>query len=332
MLLHGEKYFEKVSDLIKTSNKIRISVAFWGAGSESLFDGAVGKQLQIVCNLSMGGSNPSVIEKLMAMKNVEVRQLDQLHAKLVLSDKGMVVGSANMSANGLGFEGKESDSFYELGIYSADSSLLEEANNWFDKKWNESRSIDDNDIEVAKEEWLKRRGLRPYFNKNNKGKMGVMEIDPTDLKDRQIYFVIYRNKVSEKAIDYLNKIAEREELSDGKLDIYEGWDEGQLPRQHDDILIPIYVGVRGSVEIDSPQRPVPELRNANDDMPFDFTIIAKENSDALPFRFGEKDRRIIIAPFKKWFDECLKAEFEKNECALCKPVSEFLEWNRFYKR
>ena len=328
MLLDGEKYLDKVSDLIKISNTIRIAVAFWGAGSELLFDGVVGKQLRIICNLSMGGSNPVVIEKLMAMKNVEIRQLDQLHAKLVLSEQGMVVGSANMSANGLSFEGKESDSFFELGIYSTDSSLLTEAVHWFDKKWKKARTIDEKDIESAKRAWSRRRGLRPSIENNNKEKTGLLETDMVDLKDRPIYFVICRDSGPEEAINYLNEIAKREELSSGKLHVYTGWSDGQLPRERGDIIIPIYVGVRGGITIYSPQIPLPEFRKVTRNAIWDVTAIMKKEDyrNILPFRFGNDDRQHLVKPIRTWFDECLKKEFENNENGLTKPVSEFLKW------
>ncbi|MBU2834066.1 phospholipase D-like domain-containing protein [Acidithiobacillus ferriphilus] len=328
MLLAGDKYLDKVSNLIKNGRKIRIAVAFWGAESESLFDGFSGKYLQIICNLSMGGSNPIVIEKLMAMKNAEIRQLDQLHAKLVLSDKGMVVGSANMSANGLGFEGKESDGFFELGIYTTDSILLTEAVHWFDKKWNKARTIDERDVELAKKAWLRRRSFRPPQKNNLKEKSGLLEMNIADLKDRSVYFVIYRNSALEEAKRYLDKVSDREELSGGKLDIYSGWDDGQLPREHGDIIIPIYVGVHGGLKIYSPQTPLPELRKATRSASWDVTVIMKKAgySNILPFRFGNKDRQDLVKPIRKWFDECLVEEFENNENGLTKPVSDFLKW------
>ena len=328
MLLDGDKYLNKVSDLIKNGKKVRIAVAFWGAQSESLFEGFSGEHLQIICNLSMGGSNPTIIEKLMTIENVEVRQLDQLHAKLVLSDNGMVVGSANMSANGLGFEGEESDGFFELGVYITDSILLTDTAHWFDNKWNRARKISEQDIEVAKKKWLKRRGVRPSKESNLAEKPGLLEMDIGDLKDRAFYLVMFRYKASKKEKIYLNKISKSEDFSGRKLDIYSGWDDGQLPRERGDIIIPIYVGARERLEIYSPQTPLPELRKVTGSASLDVTVIMKEAgySNILPFRFGNSDRQHLKKPLKEWFDECLVEEFENNGNGLTKPVSDFLKW------
>ncbi len=327
MLLAGDKYLEKVSDLIKNGRKIRIAVAFWGAESESLFDGFSGEYLQIICNLSMGGSNPIVIEKLMTMKNAETRQLDQLHAKLVLSDKGLVVGSANMSANGLGFEGADSNGFSELGIYSADSSLLTETTLWFEKKWGEARPICQKDIEMAKVQWKKRRSSRPDFVRNEGEKSSLLKINKSELKDKPIYFVMYRGNVTEDAIEYKDIVAEKCGIDNNKLDVYEDWNEDQLPRQINDIIIQIRVPYRGRVEIFEPQRPLPAFRKKSGKK-LDVTEIMKyeDYSSILPFRFIEQDRQDLANPIRKWFQECLNEEFKMENDGLTKPVSEFLEW------
>ncbi len=332
MLVYDKKYLPTVSNLIKNGNRLRIAVAFWGTGSELLFDDFAGKELQLICNLSLGGSNPAVIRKLMRINHAEIRQVDQLHAKILLSEQGVIVGSANMSANGLGFEGGEANSFYELGIYKTDSPLLEEANNWFNSIWNEAKSIDDKDLELAEKAWLKRRGSRPIFEKNKNEKANLMEMDPMELKDRPIYFVFYRYKGSEEAIDYLDEINGNEKIPDGNLDIYEGWGENQLPRMESGIIIPIYIGARRRVDIFPPQRPLPEFRRLNDDVYWDVTINTQESSDVLPFKFSNQDRLNLVEPIKNWFDQCLREEFKKNDYGLSIPIGEFLEWKSNYNQ
>jgi len=74
-------------------------VAFWGAGAEHVI--MPDRHYRLVCNLSSGGTNPDVIRILMARDGVEMRQLPDLHAKLVLTESGALVSSANLSANGL---------------------------------------------------------------------------------------------------------------------------------------------------------------------------------------------------------------------------------------
>lgn len=332
VLVYDKNYLQTVSNLIKDGNRIRIAVAFWGTGSESLFDDFSGKELQIICNLSLGGSNPAVIRKLMSIKHAEIRQVDQLHAKILLSEQGMIVGSANMSANGLGFEGGEANSFCELGIYETDSFLLEEANDWFISVWDKAKNIDDKDLELAQKAWSKQRGSRPIFERSKNEKADLLEMDPMELKDRPIYFVLYRYKGSEEAIDYLNEVSGKEKLPDGNLDIYEGWGENRLPRMEGDIIIPIYIGARRRVDISPPQRPLPEFRKLNDDVYWDVTINTQKNSDVLPFKFSNQDRLNLVGYIRNWFDECLREEFKRNDYGLSVPISEFLEWNGHHKQ
>ena len=80
------------------------AVAFWGRGAEELTRGIGHDNVKIICNLKSGGTNPYVIEVL---QHQNVRQNDLLHAKVYLGDNAAIVCSANASANGLGFEGRE---------------------------------------------------------------------------------------------------------------------------------------------------------------------------------------------------------------------------------
>lgn len=67
---------QQLTDTLPESKPLRIAVAFWGDGAQAVIVPA--RQYQIICNLTRGGTNPTVIRALRAMPNVKVRHLAEL--------------------------------------------------------------------------------------------------------------------------------------------------------------------------------------------------------------------------------------------------------------
>lgn len=83
---------------------LRCAVAFWGIGAtDRLFPSGVPEDARIVCELSIGSTNPEVLRAMGAPENKRLKHLEQLHAKVYISDQGAIVCSANASDNGIGF-------------------------------------------------------------------------------------------------------------------------------------------------------------------------------------------------------------------------------------
>ena len=145
MLIHDNQYLETLRNLLNEADEVSMAVAFWGEGSESIFKDYKGDPPRIICNLKLGGTNPKAIRKLKEKwENAKIRQHDDLHAKLVLTESQMIVGSANISSNGLGLEDGKEAGLRELGIRSRNARQLGAARKWFDQLWNnEAREIDD---------------------------------------------------------------------------------------------------------------------------------------------------------------------------------------------
>ncbi|MFZ3184307.1 MAG: phospholipase D family protein, partial [Pseudomonas sp.] len=114
MFLSEDAYLANVKSLLAESTAVDIAVAFWGRGAEPLIP-QKGKKLRILCNLGMGGTNPEVISTLRTYPSVEIKNLDRLHAKVMIGDQQAIIGSANCSANGLNFEGEELAGWHEAG-------------------------------------------------------------------------------------------------------------------------------------------------------------------------------------------------------------------------
>lgn len=157
--LTGPALFEAVLHVIGGRDR-RCAVAFWGLGVEGILnvaDEGCGP-VRIVCDLSMGGSNPDALRALGAPDEPSIRHRDGLHAKIYLSDRGAVVGSANASENGLGF-GPGGPGLVEAATFHAPGSpTWEGAASWFERLDAEATQVDEAALVRA------RRLLRPIAN------------------------------------------------------------------------------------------------------------------------------------------------------------------------
>ncbi|MBW4093348.1 MAG: hypothetical protein HIU82_19945 [Proteobacteria bacterium] len=145
---------------LMSGKRVRCAVAFWGAGSETLFPAACNQDIRIVCNLRMGGTNPFTLDEHL-LHRLTVQQHDTLHAKVYISETAAIVASANASANGLGFEGREQAAWHEAGVFTKEHKMVEEIGRWFERIWHESRPIEDDDIRNAKAAWKSRQASKP---------------------------------------------------------------------------------------------------------------------------------------------------------------------------
>ncbi|WP_298160000.1 DUF445 family protein, partial [Ferrovum sp.] len=129
MFIDSTKYKKEVLALIDGSTNIDIAIAFWGQGADKVICGAAnkGKTIRIICNLLSGGTNPAPIQTLISCDKVEIKHITSLHAKVILGDAGVVVGSANFSTDGLNHEEEETSGWDEAGLKTTDSNELNEA-------------------------------------------------------------------------------------------------------------------------------------------------------------------------------------------------------------
>ncbi|MBC7477479.1 MAG: phospholipase D family protein [Pseudorhodobacter sp.] len=143
---------------LRQSRRLYCAVAFWGRGAAAHLGLPRDHQdLQILCNLSMGGTNPDEIRRLLQV-GAKVQQIDTLHAKVYIGDDEMLVASANASSNGLGFEGHAQGHWIEAG---AIGPVQPQALEWFQKLWSDSRPVTPDDLAAADEAWATRQRNRP---------------------------------------------------------------------------------------------------------------------------------------------------------------------------
>lgn len=320
MFLSDSSYKDAVQKTLNSASHADMAVAFWGHGAEKLFSQWHGGALRIICNLAMGGTNPTVIEKLQKVRGAEVKQLSTLHAKVLLTDLQLVMGSANMSANGLGFEDNESAAWQEAGIQSSDPALIQQSSQWFEAQWQTASAIRPDDIKTAWEAWAKRRKQRPATSRAK----GVSWLDLTaeQAKDRPYYLMFYqgsRSQDADKAVE-----AKRDELKSAgrssrasSLDAYEHADEMQraVLSDPDALLLQIYLGSKGRVKVEHIQSTLPKFQQPTLDFVMNLT------GKLCPFKFDSAERA-------KWRDELLPwlQSDAGNSAPWLVPVSDFLSW------
>lgn len=127
-------------------------VAFVGKGALRLLPK---KNFRLVCNIFSAGTNPYEIEKIqMRFGKDSVRTFDGLHAKVYTSKLGALVGSANLSANGLGFNADEVLPSVEAGVLiPSGTEQHAEVERWADEMFTSALPITDKILNQQKTVW-----------------------------------------------------------------------------------------------------------------------------------------------------------------------------------
>ena len=91
----------EVGKLLSNAKRIRIAVAYWGAGVSKRIGllGLNNCDIEIVCDLLSGSCNPDEVAKLRdTLGNDRVLKCPKLHAKVWLVEGSCILGSSNASA------------------------------------------------------------------------------------------------------------------------------------------------------------------------------------------------------------------------------------------
>ncbi len=247
----------KIQNLLQQAEKTYCIVAFWGRGAAQLFSGMTSKKIEsakIVCNLTMGGTNPDVIDELCGM-GFDIRHNPVLHSKAYWTDKGVVVGSANASANGLSLEGRDQDGWLESAMFSDRRPELNATRKYVQKMWCKSDAITPQDMQKARTRWRERR---PFPTPSNE--LTFMEalregrfsgrrhcifivVDSGDLSDRN-HMEKQANQLQQQYVD----------LNQRQLDAWEGYDD--IPRGQ--YVISYWRGPRGGLQHSGVWKTLPE--------------------------------------------------------------------------
>jgi len=84
---------------------------------------------------TFGGSSRREIQKLVESNQDRIRNIRDIHAKVVISEDSAILGSANLTEKGV--TGRR-----EMGVQFEEDDLIEELQNWFLSLWSKSSPID----------------------------------------------------------------------------------------------------------------------------------------------------------------------------------------------
>jgi len=146
--LDGEELAERIRCVVGGSD-VKCAVAFWG-NNDFIDTSGDHSKWKIICDLSKGATSPEALGKLGAPNNVNLKHISGLHSKVYISDRGVVIGSANASARALGFDGGPV-TLVEAGTFHENSSdIWESASDWFAGKFEGAKVVDQNAIREAR--------------------------------------------------------------------------------------------------------------------------------------------------------------------------------------
>lgn len=128
--LHNRNYRQEIEQLFENDEELDIAIAFFGKDALSFFK-KTRKKIRIICNLESGACNPNLIEEVGKLDNITIKTNSKLHAKILIQKSTVLIGSANMSANGLSLEGKEIEGWFEAGILTSDENIINNSQEWF---------------------------------------------------------------------------------------------------------------------------------------------------------------------------------------------------------
>ena len=159
--IYGEEYGKSVRKLLSDDAGLTIAVSYWSAGIlrfgeiDKLIRTAEHRSIRIICDLMHDACDCEPIEKLIQTR-IEVRAIRGLHAKVWLSEKSAILGSANASLGALHLFDDPQRGNSEAGIRIADASTLRSIQQWFEELWNSNQCKDVTPYDIE----LKRRQAR----------------------------------------------------------------------------------------------------------------------------------------------------------------------------
>jgi Phosphatidylserine/phosphatidylglycerophosphate/cardiolipin synthases and related enzymes len=292
--ISGDENGLEIKKILSCDN-IRCAVAFWGMdiANEIIKSSS---NIKIICNLRSGACNPSAIEKL--IKNgTQIKTNDDLHAKVYISDDLVIVGSANASSNGLGYEDSEISGWIEASIVTSNHEVNEKASSWFENLWDCSSLVNEAMLEDAKQLWSRKRASRLSRNKIKLTKLSqILASELSEFKDTDQYIAIWKEHLSLAAVTELKKF--EDESHNNNLTCYEDW-EGLLNRPEGLVICDFYIGPRHGVTFNGVYK----------------TIKPSSKSNCVFGKNVEKNNlllNLINNDKKSWCDGIKKLESSKN--------------------
>lgn len=338
MFVSSSTYKHELKKLVDSEEgELRVAVAFWGKGALDHIHPDVTRPIRVICNLLSGGTNPNVIEVLWerskaSPETVKIYQCDRLHAKVILGSNQALVGSANLSSNGLSLEDDEVVNWVEAGILTNDTNDLSRIGTWFETLWSseEMRPIRKKDLLAAKEAWNKRRGARTNTKADASEPFSLDRWTAAQLSDRPVYMLIYRTGFSpagkeahDQAQEDFNSSAQEDSPSN-ELWSFERWDHFPKGTSGQNVELVVVYWEKGRAPICEGASRSLDLRRAFNhkngrESWLDLTVFSPT---LLQQKFEEKQKQAISRRIKGCIEKIWKAAEIKDPYGRVLPLSD----------
>ena len=187
--LSDEDILSKVKNFCARRKPLQIAVSYWGKGAleeTGLRDRieADPSTVQVICDLWSGACNPAPIRQLIK-SGVRVKTLDHFHAKVWVCARDILIGSANVSSNGLGFENsKSTENNIEAAVIAGDREFAVSVRCWFEDQWKKKQNtIELEEVTQAQRHWNERKHVRDLRRAYSTTLLQKVE---TDRKSREL--------------------------------------------------------------------------------------------------------------------------------------------------
>lgn len=244
--LIGNELSRTIKEICK-GNDVCCAVAFWGDGATDLFTSE--SKPKIICDLSMGGTNPKELERLGAPDSKNIKHINGLHAKVYISDKGVVVASANASNNGLGLNNSTALHVEAGSYFVKDSEAYEQAKNWFNDQWKvNAQPITEDALKHASYRWSLRSPMPKTLPEESLTVIQALREEPAIFRDMKFVLTNEENNddiIKEAEAVYLEK--EGREAEADECEHFEGW--GLETDEWPEVFISIHVGPKGGLYV-----------------------------------------------------------------------------------
>lgn len=323
MFLTSSDYQQAVISLAAEEEELLAAVAFWEKEADSVICPNTGQRARLICNLDSGATNPEVVKILRNKPGVTIRQSDRLHAKVIAGAKKALIGSANLSANGLNLEGSEQSWWDEAGLLTEEPGQIASIHQWFAGQWEAARDISDKDLQLAQQRWSQRRSGRTA----SAPLTALERLRPTDIEDRKIYLVIYNEAMSEdgeKAFQQEQKKRTCQPQTDVTVlpPLYEGWPD--LPT--DALLIDLYYDEGKKMECAGIfTRTLQDINFTYSDGSAGHLALCVQEDNVMGYSFDYKEARLFVKQIRPFMKKILQhATGSEKSRSVCIPFSEVL--------
>jgi len=248
-------------------------------------------------------------------KDFHVKHSSILHSKVYWTNRGIVVGSANASANGLSLESVEQDGWLEAAIHSNRPADIEAARIYVDEIWNASDEVTERDLENAKVKWKSRRpppqpdagidfitALRNGMFTDRKNTV-FLRVDVEDAS-------AYQRDINAKAIELQEQYRD---LHGRNLDAWVGWDE--IPRE--EYIVDYWLGPRGGLTFCKVWRTLPERcdKDGRDGLTYQYAYCVPEVEIGMTVQQRNEMEKIVRDIADK-HPQTLDEDLHVNGCCI----------------